>query len=43
MLQQVEQATNYSDDDDDDTTSDSKKKERNSEDSIRTDDIEALN
>ena len=39
MLQHVEQATDYSDDD---STSDSKKKERDSEDSIRTDDIEAL-
>ncbi len=39
MLQHVEQATDYSDDD---TTSDSKSKERDSDDSIRTDDIEAL-
>ena len=39
MLQHVEQATDYSDDD---TTSDSKGKERDSDDSIRTDDIEAL-
>ena len=39
MLQHVEQATDYSDDN---TTSDSKSKERDSEDSIRTDDIEAL-
>jgi hypothetical protein len=39
MLQHVEQATDYSDDD---STSDSKNKERDSEDSIRTDDIEAL-
>jgi hypothetical protein len=37
MLQHVEQATDYSDSD-----SDSKQKERDSEDSIRTDDIEAL-
>ena len=41
MLQRVEQATDYSDSDDD-STSDSKIKERNSEDSIRTDDIKAL-
>ena len=41
MLEQVEKATDYSDSDDD-TTSDSKKSERDSEDSIKTDDIEAL-
>ena len=41
MLQHVEKATDYSDSDDD-TTSDSKKSERDSEDSIKTDDIEAL-
>ena len=41
MLQHVEQATDYSDSDDD-STSNSKKKERDSEDSIKTDDIEAL-
>ena len=39
MLQHVEQATDYSDDD---TTSDSKSKERDSEDWIRTSDINAL-
>ena len=39
MLSHVEKATDYSDDD---STSDSTKKERDSEDSIRTDDIEAL-
>jgi hypothetical protein len=39
MLQHVEQATDYSDDD---TTSDSKSKERDSDDSIKTSDIEAL-
>jgi len=39
MLQHVEQATDYSDDD---KTSDSKSKERDSDDSIRTDDIKAL-
>ena len=38
MLQHVEQATDYSDDD---STSDSKK-ERDSDDSINTNDIEAL-
>jgi len=41
MLQHVEQATDYSDSDDD-STSDSKESERDSEDSIRTDDIKAL-
>ena len=41
MLQHVEKATDYSDSDGD-STSDSKSKERDSEDSIRTDDIEAL-
>ena len=39
MLQHVEQANDYSDDD---STSDSKKKERDSDDSINTNDIEAL-
>ena len=42
MLEHVEKATDYSDSDDDSTTSDSKTKERDSEDSIRTDDIKAL-
>ena len=41
MLQRVEKATDYSDSDDD-SVSDSKTKERDSEDSIRTDDIKAL-
>ena len=41
MLQKVEKATDYSDSDDD-SVSDSKTKERDSEDSIRTDDIKAL-
>ena len=41
MLEHVEKATDYSDSDDD-STSDSKTKERDSEDSIRTDDIKAL-
>jgi hypothetical protein len=41
MLEHVEKATDYSDSDDD-STSDSKSKERDSEDSIRTSDIEAL-
>ncbi len=41
MLEHVEKATDYSDSDDD-STSDSKNKERDSEDSIKTDDIEAL-
>ena len=41
MLEHVEKATDYSDSDDD-STSDSKTKERDSEDSIRTDDIEEL-
>ena len=41
MIQHVEQATDYSDSDDD-STSNSKNKERDSEDSIKTDDIEAL-
>jgi hypothetical protein len=40
MLEHVEKATDYSDSDD--STSDSKTKERDSEDSIRTDDIEEL-
>ena len=39
MLEHVEKATDYSDDD---STSDSKKKERDSDDSIKTNDIEAL-
>ena len=41
MLQRVEKATDYSDSDDD-SVSNSKTKERDSEDSIRTDDIKAL-
>ena len=41
MFQKVEQATDYSDSDDD-STSDSKIKERDSEDSIKTDDVKAL-
>jgi hypothetical protein len=41
MLEHVEKATDYSDSDDD-STSDSKESERDSEDSIRTDDIKAL-
>jgi hypothetical protein len=41
MLQRVEKATDYSDSDDD-SVSDSKTKERDSEDSIRTNDIKAL-
>ena len=41
MLSHVEKATDYSDSDDD-STSDSKESERDSEDSIRTDDIKAL-
>ena len=39
MLEHVEKATDYSDDD---STSDSKKKGRDSDDSINTNDIEAL-
>jgi len=41
MLEHVEKATDYSDSEDD-STSDSTKSERDSDDSIRTDDIEAL-
>ena len=41
MFEHVEKATDYSDSDDD-STSDSKKSERDSDDSIKTDDIEAL-